>query len=470
MRDGREATSQPLAVVIVVIYPVLTPGIESAEMTGIGNPNHQVRNGIGILLAVLLLSTGCGVASALDGRTAYNSNPNHLWNRLNETLFLRTAPDGTQYGLDEMDILYWGQTTNLLAGTSHQRALAVLNEFINTHGEKLVPDPLKKALLQRDLWALFDWVTPAFSISRAKFAKERLELAERLAIVIRRLELTTNEIATLPDNYAEAHLPDLPRGMFLTNGDWINVQANNVERLVPMHDRGFGGRSVFMVLFRDADGRKAGTNYLARLGAFRPLWVPATNSSNSNDMMLKQELPQFPVHSQWALARRMCVIDTDGNIRPTHIVESIQLRTYLHFDSFFRDDLDANPPQQFNEFRMSRDSHASLVSVAQDGRAFTSNNRFFSFGIDPFEYPLRGETNVVSDFRGIVLRSCYQCHSSPGIYSVNSFTRRFSGGPPPFEMTQMTEADLQREEEMSVFWKEREFEWGFLQGLWNQQN
>ncbi|HTQ49172.1 MAG TPA: hypothetical protein VMJ12_00580 [Candidatus Acidoferrales bacterium] len=455
--------------VFVVIYPVLTPGMESAEMTGIGNPNHQARNGIGILLVALLLSTGCGMASALGGRTAYNSNPNHLWNRLNETLFLRTAPDGTQYGLDEMDILYWGQTTNLLAGTSHQRALAVLDEFINTHGEKLVPDPLKMALLQRDLWALFDWVTPAFSFSRAKFAKERLELAERLAIVIRRLELTTNEIAALPDNYAESHLPDLPRGMFQTNGDWINVQANNVESLVPMHDRGFGGRSVFMVLFHDADGRKAGTNYLARLSTFRPLWVPATHSNFPNEITLNPDLPQFPTNSQWALARRMCVIDTNGNIQPTRIVESIQLRTYLHFDRFFPHDLDANPPQHFNEFRMSRDSHASLVSVAQNGKDFTSNNHFFSFGIDPFESRLRGETNVVSDFRGIVLRSCYQCHGGPGISSVNSFTRALSGALPA-EATQMTEADLQREEEMSVFWKERDFEWGFLQGLWNQQN
>ena len=276
-------------------------------------------------------------------------------------------------------------------------------------------------------------------------------------------------MAEPPDNYAEAHLPDLPREMFQTNGGWINVQVNNVERLVPAHDRGFGGRSVFMVLFHDADGRKAGTNYLARLAAFRPLWVPATHSNFPNEMTFNPDLPQFPTNSQWALARRMCVIDTDGNIRPTRIVESIQLRTYLHFDRFFRDDLDANPPQHFNEFRMSRDGRTSLVSIAQDGRGFTSNNHFFSFGIDPFEYHQRGETNVVSDFRGIVLRSCYQCHSGPGISSVNSFTRALSGALPA-ETAQMTEADLQREEEMSVFWKERDFEWGFLQGLWNQQN
>jgi hypothetical protein len=435
-----------------------------------------MRNFAAIILGVTFFWAGCAKADPPDGDTIYDPNPNHLWNRLNKILFERTAPDGEHYGLDQLDILYWDRTTNLLAGTSHQQALAVLDEFINTHGEKLVQDPLKKALLQRDLWALFDWVTPTLASSRAKFPKERRELAERLAIVIRRLELTPHEIAALPDNYAEEHLPDLPRGMFQTNGDWINVTANNVERLVPAHDRGFGGRSVFFVLFHDADGLKAGTNYLGRLRAFKPWLVP--NPPFANDPTFHPDLPQFPTNSQWALARRMCVIDTDGNIQPTHIVDSIQLRTYLGFGgpdyvmvtnkdgSVFSETI---PPQRFNEFRMSRDGHATLVSVAQDERGFTSNNHFFSFGIDPFEYHRQGETNVVTEIRAVILGTCYQCHSTPGIYSVNSFTRIFSGGLPA-TATQLTESDLKSEEEMSVFWKEREFEWGFLQGLWNQGN
>ena len=142
----------------------------------------------------------------------------------------------------------------------------------------------------------------------------------------------------------QAHLPDLPRELFQTNGDWINVTANNVERLVPAHDLGFGGRSVFMVLFHDADGRKAGTNYLDRLGAVKPLWVPSTNPNFPNELTFNPDMPQFPTNSQWALARRMCVIDSNGNIQPTRIVESIQLRTYLHFDRSYDDDyLGANP-------------------------------------------------------------------------------------------------------------------------------
>jgi hypothetical protein len=110
---------------------------------------------------------------------------------LNETLFARTAQDGKKFGLDELDILYWVSTKNLLIEPSHCQALAILGEFINTHGEKLIRDPLKRALLQRDLWELFDWSAPAWHDSD----RERRELQVRLVLAIQRLALTTNEIA-----------------------------------------------------------------------------------------------------------------------------------------------------------------------------------------------------------------------------------------------------------------------------------
>ncbi|HUB86447.1 MAG TPA: hypothetical protein VMB22_01035 [Verrucomicrobiae bacterium] len=428
----------------------------------------------GVLLADFVLFRA-GSANAQDGRTIYDPDPNQLWNRLNVALFQRTAPDGKQYGLNELDILYWTGTTNLLAGPSHQQALSVLNEFINAHGERLIHDPLKKALLQRDLWALFDWV--ARPISR-DHAQERRELESRLAVVIRRLELTTNEIASLPDNYALAEtddLPDLPHGLFQTNGDWINIRADLAELTVPMHVRFFGGRSVFTVWFRDADGRRAGMDYLKQLQAFKPMFVRTTNSESQEEIELNPALPQFPAHSQWALARRMCVIDTDGEIKPTHLVESIQLRTYLAIaDAAVEMVTNRNgfvvpkpfPPQRFNEFRMTRDSRASLISLAQNAKDFDFVH-FFSMGRDLFE--LRSETNYDSTaYQFKILGTCYECHTAPGIYSVNSFTRRLSGSPlvPP----QISGSEPEREQEATLDWKEEQFDWGLLQGLWQGKN
>src|SRR5579859_1675499 len=76
--------------------------------------------------------------AAPEGNTIYNPDPNHIWNRLNDVLFLRSGPDGKKYGLEEPDILYWVSTKNLLVEPSHSQALGILDEFINTHSERLV--------------------------------------------------------------------------------------------------------------------------------------------------------------------------------------------------------------------------------------------------------------------------------------------------------------------------------------------
>ncbi len=428
-----------------------------------------------IAAAVLFGGMVLNASAAPGGNTIYDPNPNHLWNRLNATLFERTAQDGKIFGLDELDILYWGRTTNLLAGASHQRAVSILDEFISTHGEKLVQDPLKKALLQRDLWALFDW---AGFRGNGNSAAGRNGLPKRLAVAIQRLELTTNEIASLPDNYALAvknHLPDLPRGLFQTNGDWINISIPNALGLVPAHDLSFGGRSVFMVLFHDADGRKAGLDYLKQLHAVEPMYVP---SGDTNSPITLNHFPQFPTNSQWALVRCMRVIDTDGKIRMTHVVESIQLRTYLGLGEPEYVDVtnvdgtvssQAVPTQRFNEFQMTRPS-AKMISLGQNEEAFIKIP--FSNGLDPFEFSrFEGErSSNVTNHPPIALQTCFQCHSARGIYSVNSFTRIFSLEVPRAETTQMVESDGRSDEEMVLFSKELRADWGLLQGLWSQSN
>jgi hypothetical protein len=70
-----------------------------------------------IITAVLFNAITLKASDTPDANTIYDSDTNHLWNRLNETLFERTAQDGKKYGLDELDILYWARTTNLLTAT-----------------------------------------------------------------------------------------------------------------------------------------------------------------------------------------------------------------------------------------------------------------------------------------------------------------------------------------------------------------
>jgi hypothetical protein len=242
-----------------------------------------MKNCAAIIIAVVLFNAIILKASdTTNENTIYDSDTNHLWNRLNETLFERTAQDGKKYGLDELDILYWDRTTNLLAGVSHQQAISVLDEFINSYGEKLVRDPLKRALLQRDLWELFDWTAkPGFF--RGQFPGERRELQSRLATVIRRIALSKDEIATLPDNYQQTktnNAPDLPYGLSQTNSDWVSVSDNNDSLITPTHVASFDGHSTFQVLLHVPDGRQAAIAYLDRLRQFEHIWIYQANNSS----------------------------------------------------------------------------------------------------------------------------------------------------------------------------------------------
>jgi len=73
-----------------------------------------------LLLWLSLLITSA--LSAAEGTTerirTYDQDPSHLWNRLHQTLFTRAAPDGTTYGHDRLDPLFWGPAKYLLEAPS----------------------------------------------------------------------------------------------------------------------------------------------------------------------------------------------------------------------------------------------------------------------------------------------------------------------------------------------------------------
>jgi hypothetical protein len=89
-------------------------------------------------------SKSAGKAPAL-----YDPNPAHIWNRLYAALLVREDSQGGQYGAESLDPPLSLESEYLLTGPSHARALRVLDEFLQTHAENLIRDPLKRAMLQR---------------------------------------------------------------------------------------------------------------------------------------------------------------------------------------------------------------------------------------------------------------------------------------------------------------------------------
>jgi hypothetical protein len=416
---------------------------------------------IGFLL-VLLMTCGSTVGA----------KPPALVDRLRETLFVRTAPDGEKFGNTELDILVWADSRYLLTSPSREKAIQVLDDFIRSHGERLVHDPVERAMLQRDLWALFDRTAnynapwdPGASQSQAL-----RELQRRLVVVIQRLAMPADVIDRLPDSFANAERRLQPSGfpqrMFASDGPWVLV-GRNYGPTAAKHTQDFGGRSLFLVFVKFPDGRDQALRYLKELHEFEPALVYSNETLTSGRTFQdRQQLgtnratPQFPAGTQWALVRRLCLIDDRGLIRATQMIESIQMRTYSSIPQGDNDFTAVRNAQVVAEFQMDRGHEFELRPVEEGEREFQFVH-FQSMGVDPFERMSAAEWISRRDrLRGQTLKTCMTCHLARGILSVNTYSDFGAAA------TKLDSSTLEREVTAALNWKSRQFDWGLMKGLW----
>ncbi len=138
----------------------------------------------------------------------------------------------------------------------------------------------------------------------------------------------------------------------------------------------FLGRSAFLVFLRVPGRRAAGLAYLAALPR-----LPHPNPAAGTDV---------------ALVRRMLLIDNQGQIVPSPLIESIQLRQF-----------DQDTTQHYFEFQLDR---ARLFAAQAGGlRALTSNDtdfQLFESRGDVLGFPILPHDN----HRPPVLSTCVGCH------------------------------------------------------------
>jgi hypothetical protein len=403
----------------------------------------------------------------------YDPDPNHVWNRLYRNLYRREGRDSREYGYDELDPLLWWSTKYLLKTPAYQQVTTVLDEFLSAHAEKMIGDPLKRAILQRDLWAIFDWTTTVLNNSQ-----EKLNLQIKLVQVINRLALSPDQIAALPDTYKQAtssrafavgydpnnrEQPFLPPDLFDRKGPWVQLSARGGEPVALTHVGFFSGRSVFLVFMRFPEGREATLKYLKTLSDFPKPWLP--DPEEPRRLLPNSDLPEFPAGTQLALVREMVLIDSQGNLRPTNIIEDIQFRVHhtipseipalLHIDRN-----KAGDAMDVYEFKLRRSKlfaseNGGLQSMTKGDTEFPL---FMSQGIDLFEETSPG----FSLERGlrVSLRACASCHFRPGVHSMLS--RRSDS-----EILMSWDENYESGE--ATGWKGRQYNWGLLQGLWNSQ-
>jgi hypothetical protein len=396
--------------------------------------------------------------SATESWKLYDPDPNHVWNRLYRSLYGRTGGDGREYGYDELEPLLWSNTKFLLTSPSNQQAAAVLDEFLSTHAEGKIKDPLKRAILQRDLWAVFDWSAGLPTDSRGK-----LNLEIKLVQVMKRLALSPDEIASLPSTYKEAvhskafataydpnqpQQPFLPPDLLDPKGAWVSLSSREGP-VAPVHLDGFSGRSVFLIFVNLPEGREATLNYLHKLSEFPQHRLPDPGGFG---FTLDPNLPQFPAGTKLALVREMILIDSQGNLRPTGIIEDVQIRVHRTIPSEIPRALNTSRNEARTaldpfEFKLSR---ARLFSGASGGlRPVAAEESefavFLSHGID-------WESRIS-------LKACASCHFRPGVFaSVLSRGRDV-----------IPSSNLNNEPSEAPWAKRRRYDWGLLQGLWRSQ-
>jgi hypothetical protein len=449
----------------------------------------------------------------------YDPNVRHLWNRLHAALYVRTAPDGKTFGEDGLDPLLWPSSKYLLTKLRYQQAIDLLDEFLNGNGEKLIQDPLKRAVLQHDLWSVFDWLAEShagYSGYRSDKANnlpaERRALAKRLAQAIQRLALSREQIRALPDNYAAAvaakvfpvkHDLSAPGRAFLpvdlleAGGPWVMLTADGLA--APQHVESAQARSAFFVLMNVPGGKNATLAYLQKLNHFpNPLMFPNALMAQSvaernghvagkSAPFLNPDLPQFPPGTQFALVRQMMLIDDQGAIRPTRLIEDVQLR-------FFRavpraEDLPAEKRQSaevllrreqmekndFYEFQLRRKdlfagkagglrairSDELLVSLfsVHDEDLFEGRPQDVRARLRESDLFLRRHAAEIENLRST--HGCNACHGGPGIHGVLSYRR--------FPSPELQESNRRDQEELAIHWKWHRFSWGFLHGLLESQ-
>ena len=288
-------------------------------------------------------------------KAVFDRDPDHPWNRLHHLLYSRTTREGKTYDQEGLEPPFISTSRFLSEGPSHQRALTLLDEYLSERADDRIKDPVRRAILQRNLWAVFAttvgdatlsvhidgqsgqisntdrFVDPGDGSMPASQRLRRRELQERLVQVMRRVALSPAEIEALPDNLAQAVKSGDSRGLStqtiperlschrtcsprMGHGSPSATPSTPPRNSWPRRSmfRFTKGRSVFVVFLRLPGGRRATEAYLKEL----------------------QEggLPQFPEGTQTALLRRILLIDDSGTLRESPLTEDLQVRVYHKLD------------------------------------------------------------------------------------------------------------------------------------------
>ena len=349
-----------------------------------------------------------------DPQNIYSADANDSWNRIFHLLFSRTVktrmtsefPEGqpfTPAGRFGMALSVRVSTRTFDRFEIGDRAIEPLypSFFIADGVRRILTEPnfsnlkaalreanaetntrpaIARALMQSDVWAAFDLLAPF--VKSGPDGKQAEELLPLLGKLVKKLALTEEEIASLPQTYEQAraafNLPDL----FAQNSSWMEIQMFP-ERL---HDDA-------------ADFRRAARVFIH----------PAATADKQ--MLLDRLRTEVNPSSQLdglVLIMQDLLIDSRGMILPSPIIRDAQIRK---FTSGANGRLATSEIQQFELSRRSLltgSTAGGLISYSEKSPAYLAdagNDYTFASAITSGDRQERS-TAVLTSLRG----RCESCH------------------------------------------------------------
>jgi len=327
------------------------------------------------------------LAGALKGDAPlaiYDADPQSLANRLFAAFYIRSSDIPTKRGGnpvhrieggDVIDFLAWPGSDYWSTPETAERLSSLLDEYLADPSRARPSDPLRRAILQRDLWAPFDFLVSR-NIAREgdKTTRERRDrVCRKLAAVIRTLTLSESEIQALPNTYelavkserfASDHRFDptvdyLPPGLLTSPDEWQEIdffQPNDIhediqERFITLHSRNYKGRSYFRVFYRFPGGRSAIEEYLKYVDDDGIEW---RRSAQRGFIQLRDGLRQIPVGTEVALVQLLITLDDQLRPTPTPIVESVRLRVFRNVDGSAEPPTNTGVGMNVSEYTLKR--------------------------------------------------------------------------------------------------------------------
>lgn len=348
------------------------------------------------------------------GSVCWAQNTADPYDALYDVIMVRKDSDGKSYATNEVGPLIYGRSKFPFDDVTFPKLTAALEQFNALSDAQIKAyGTVKRALLQRHLWVVFDATIPN-DYKPPTHLDRRQAAQEMLAKLISRVALTKDEILALPDTRAatikaggfpqkhdpaDRFKPFLPADLYAKNSSWVCLgKAGKPDTDHARIDR---WRSAFFQFVRLPGGRDATLEYIGKL----------------NDR------EAFPVGTQFALIDQAFLISDKGELVLSPVINSIQLRAYLDVTMTH---LQANPratvcvaefvmqPEQLKKGRFAmrafgpKDFRFQTISADTGGR----------------EDPLAGRNATEARKLTPALMGCVFCHerSRAGVRSLGDFS------------------------------------------------